>query len=98
MKYYKACYVPEIAQRKDEIGKLIQDFYNNIKDLIEMNSFVADFAVVGTKVYLVELNTFGITASPSLFDWKVDTNVMHNGTTPIQTLNFIDVNYRTIRI
>lgn len=45
-----------------------------------MNSFVADFAVVGTKVYLVELNTFGPTASPSLFDWKVDSQVMHNGT------------------
>lgn len=72
--------MPEIAQRKDEIGKLIQDFYDKIKDRIEMNSFVADFAVVGTEVYLIELNSFGPTASPSLFDWKIDTDVMHNGT------------------
>ena len=72
--------MPEIAQRKDEIGKRIRDCYDKIKDLIDMNSFVADFAVVGNKVYLIELNSFGPTASPSLFDWKIDTHVMHNGT------------------
>ncbi len=28
---------------------------------------------------MIELNTWGHTASSALFDWKVDHDVMHNG-------------------
>jgi hypothetical protein len=67
--YYKACFVPELAQRKNEIEKLILEFHNRIKDLITVKSYVADFVIDGDKVWLIELNHFGSTASPGLFSW-----------------------------
>ncbi len=67
--YYKACYVPEIAKRKDEIEKLIHELFDKIKDKLDVTDFVVDFVVDKEKVYLIELNHFGTTASPALFDW-----------------------------
>jgi hypothetical protein len=78
--YYKACYVPELTKRKKEIGKLILDFFESFKDRVKIDHFVVDFVVDGQKVYLIELNTFGPTASPGLFDWKVDEKLLKEGT------------------
>ena len=67
--YYKACYVPEIEKRKDEIEKMIHELFDKIKDKLDVTDFVIDFVVDKEKVYLIELNHFGPTASPALFDW-----------------------------
>src|SRR5690554_3627530 len=61
-----------------------------VDQLLEIPHYVIDFAVTPQRVYIVELNhceylSFcysskgGTTASSSLFDWKKDWDVLHNG-------------------
>jgi hypothetical protein len=80
--YYKACYVPVLAEKKDLIKKQLVEFWEEIAPKIAtigLNSYVMDLAWTPEKVWLVELNTFGPTASPSLFDWKKDLEILTNG-------------------
>jgi hypothetical protein len=64
--YYKACYVPYLAQNQETIKQRICYFFESIKHLINVNHFVVDFAITPDRVYLVELNHWGTTASSSL--------------------------------
>ena len=92
--YYKACFVPELAQRKTEICNLILDFHSKIKDLIPVKSYVADFVVDNDKVWLIELNHFGTTASPGLFSWSIDNKVMHEGPFEFRVLTSLPDNVK----
>jgi len=84
--YYKACYVPRISQVKDSLLKQIVELFTTLQPVITtirpaITSYIVDFAFNDSldKVYMVELNHWGTTASSALFDWKVDHDVLHNG-------------------
>eukprot|EP01129_Flabellula_baltica_P008845 TRINITY_DN3541_c0_g1_i1.p1 TRINITY_DN3541_c0_g1~~TRINITY_DN3541_c0_g1_i1.p1 ORF type:complete len:328 (+),score=59.17 TRINITY_DN3541_c0_g1_i1:12-995(+) len=85
--YYKACYVPEMVEKENLILQDILEVFERSKDFIDMNNYVIDFAYTEDKTYIVELNTFGKTASSALFDWKMDHDIMHN-TDPDMELDF----------
>jgi hypothetical protein len=63
--YYKACFVPQMVPRKQEIAAKILALFEEVKDLIPVTNYVIDFAVTPDRVYIVELNHWGITVRTS---------------------------------
>jgi len=66
-------------KKKDIIEKRIIELWKEVDPLIPVDSYVIDFAYTEERVWMVELNDFGTTASSSLFNWKTEWQVMHEG-------------------
>eukprot|EP00026_Physarum_polycephalum_P011344 Phypoly_transcript_11562.p1 GENE.Phypoly_transcript_11562~~Phypoly_transcript_11562.p1 ORF type:complete len:216 (+),score=28.99 Phypoly_transcript_11562:498-1145(+) len=84
--YYKACYVADTSDRKQEIEQKIKDLFAVLQPAIytiqpPIKSYVVDFAFDANfeHVFMIELNHFGTTASSALFDWHADKQVMYDG-------------------
>lgn len=56
--YYHYVYFEHIARDKDKISRLLQEFYEQIKDRIPLSNFVLDFALDPTtnRVMVIEIN------------------------------------------
>ena len=79
--YQTECYFPEIHKRKDKIAALVQKFVsetlvNKLPEWAKEGS-VADFAIIGEKVYVVELNPFATTSGACLFKWENDKAILY---------------------
>ncbi|PRP86639.1 hypothetical protein PROFUN_05118 [Planoprotostelium fungivorum] len=77
--YFKSCYVRQLSQNKNEIAKKIVALQEEVHPLIGLDSYTIDFVVTPEKIWIIELNTFGPQASPSLFNWAEDNEVMNYG-------------------
>lgn len=56
--YYESIFILEIAQRKDEIGAMLLEYWEkHLKTLIPMKDYTIDFTILeGDKIKVIELN------------------------------------------
>lgn len=78
--YYTSCYFPNLVKHKDEVAKHVLEFHEQVKDKIEADSYIVDFAVIDEKtIKIVELNPYGEAAGSALFNWNTDKNIFEHG-------------------
>lgn len=71
--YSKLSYVPHIAENKNQITKLILDYFNErVKPLVSVTEYTVDFVLASdlSKIWVIELNNPPPVASTALFDWS----------------------------
>ena len=78
--YQTECYFPNLVAHSGEIAATIQRFFNDellpkLPDWAREGA-VIDFAVIGHKVFVVELNPFTTCSGACLFDWEKDHDVL----------------------
>lgn len=70
----------DLIARKDEIQKIILDFFEKVKPSITHGSYVIDFYVRrDNRVMIIELNPFHNGAGGCLFNWREDRLRFMNG-------------------
>ena len=78
--YQTECFFSSILSHKKEIARSIQQFFYDLllPRLPEWarDASVIDFAVIGKKVYVVELNPFSQCSGACLFDWQTDHDIL----------------------
>lgn len=77
--YYSYCFFPDLLKSKPEIAEKIEKSFGAIKDLIPLESYIIDFAVVKDQVIVIELNPFFLGTDPCLFSWKTDRKIFKKG-------------------
>ena len=77
--YYHYCFFPKLVQELPMIERKIKDFYKSIRDLVPLDSFIMDFAVLEDKILIIELNPFFLGTDPCLFSWKTDKKIFEDG-------------------
>lgn len=86
--YYSFCVFPEVVERKDELKKCLQQFFDtHIRDVfVTHGSYIFDVWVGGfedkkkpLEMLVIELNPFHIGAGAGLFSWKTDRELFLNG-------------------
>ncbi len=76
--YFWFCYFPELVKRHQAYLNAMTDFfYSQVRHRVPYDSYVIDLAVVGSKVWVIELNPFGDVSGACLFDWREDADVLH---------------------
>jgi len=87
--YFDLTAYPELIERKDELERLVLDFFESIKDKIQQNSFVIDFFITSDNtVKIIELNPFHNGAGAGLFSWKEDREIFLNGPFEFRIMTF----------
>jgi hypothetical protein len=76
--YYTEIYFDYEKEEISKIGKEFVSFIEKISDLLP-EKCVIDFVMIGSKIYVVELNPFTEQSGSMLFDWKKDEEVINNG-------------------
>eukprot|EP01087_Luapelamoeba_hula_P016383 TRINITY_DN5034_c2_g1_i1.p1 TRINITY_DN5034_c2_g1~~TRINITY_DN5034_c2_g1_i1.p1 ORF type:complete len:344 (+),score=66.96 TRINITY_DN5034_c2_g1_i1:114-1145(+) len=65
---------------RDRLHQQMAECFEQIKDRVQVSNFIIDFAVVGSRVYVIELNPFndyeGCGTDPCLFNWKTDREIV----------------------
>jgi len=81
--YFKFCYAKEIEARALELEEKIKTFFNKeiANKLKEIEPYTIDFALLGNKIIVVELNAFGEKINAGLFDWNKDLEVLTGNST-----------------
>jgi hypothetical protein len=85
--YDERCFVPDIAQNKDEILAAIQSLFQEVRDRFmaddspfKLGNYVMDFGIKfqggTTRAHIIEINRFNTRTGASLFDWNRDLDVM----------------------
>jgi len=70
--YFYFCKFPEIKEKEHEIVATLQVFYNSIKHQLPLDSCIIDFALVGGKPIILELNPLFMGTDACLFNWRKD--------------------------
>jgi len=78
--YYIDCYFEDLKKRKDEISSTVLIFFEEVKPMIQLESYIIDFVMFfdGT-IKIVELNPFSKSTGPCLFNWVSDKTVIESG-------------------
>lgn len=66
---------------KKKLDIIIEYFYNTIVDKVDwMNSYSIDIAIVNSRAYFIEFNSFGkeYAAGSALFHWLLDESILYN--------------------
>jgi len=70
----------EIVWRKEEIQGKVLEFFEKVKDSIELESYIIDFVMFHDgEIKIVELNPFSRSTGSCLFDWIKDKELIENG-------------------
>jgi len=78
--YFCFAFSQTLADKKQEIGQRILDFFNTISNKIPHPSYIIDFFLLQNgNVIVIELNPFHIGAGAALFSWKDDRELFLNG-------------------
>lgn len=56
--YFHYCYFPRLVQEKSIIEQKILSFWDEVKDFVPHESYVIDFAIVDSKVFVIEINPY----------------------------------------
>jgi len=67
-------------RKKDEIQTKVVEFFEQVKDQINLESYIIDFVMMkdGT-IKIVELNPFSRSTGSCLFDWIIDKELIEKG-------------------
>jgi hypothetical protein len=76
--YFWFCFFPELVEKHNEyLDAMVRCYEEQLSKRVPYESYVVDFAVVGGKVIVIELNPFGDVSGACLFDWKEDADLLH---------------------
>jgi len=67
--YSHDLYFPDLEEKIESIVPRIEEFFEQVKNIIPYDDFTIDFIVLD-KVYIVELNPFDSYTGPALFNYK----------------------------
>jgi len=77
--YFDFCYFPQLKDEQAKIIDACKDTFDNVRDKIKLSNFILDFALVGDKAYVIELNPWLETTDSCLFKWFKDLKVLEYG-------------------
>eukprot|EP00026_Physarum_polycephalum_P012610 Phypoly_transcript_12934.p1 GENE.Phypoly_transcript_12934~~Phypoly_transcript_12934.p1 ORF type:complete len:362 (+),score=26.76 Phypoly_transcript_12934:54-1088(+) len=78
--YESGMYFKELASHSGEVKKKIVDFWDSIKNRIQLDDYVIDFCILDDgRVFIVELNPFHAHTSACMFTWKEDREIILHG-------------------
>eukprot|EP01129_Flabellula_baltica_P014870 TRINITY_DN725_c0_g2_i1.p1 TRINITY_DN725_c0_g2~~TRINITY_DN725_c0_g2_i1.p1 ORF type:complete len:351 (-),score=83.32 TRINITY_DN725_c0_g2_i1:33-1031(-) len=78
--YYCDSTFPCLEENENTLVTLIQQFYEEVKDLIPVDDYIIDFVWIPEEgIKIVELNPYSQTTGPGLFDWRKDKHILENG-------------------
>ncbi|KAL6078085.1 Cell division cycle protein 123 [Balamuthia mandrillaris] len=86
--YFHIAYFPQLKQQRNSILANITECYAKVQDLIPVDSFIVDFAVLNDgQVLVIELNPFhnyeGCGTDAGLFNWALDRKIV-DGEAPFE--------------
>lgn len=86
--YDKDVFHEDISENSTLIGKQIKSYWEKKvkKQLMDYESYIIDFVIIGDDVKVVELNPFDKHTGPCLFQWEKDKKVIENGPFEIRVL------------
>jgi hypothetical protein len=71
----------QIETIKENLNILVNYFYQEISHKITwISNYTFDFAIIDSKPYLIELNSFGkeYAAGSALYHWELDEKILYN--------------------
>eukprot|EP00005_Dracoamoeba_jomungandri_P004086 CAMPEP_0174251732 /NCGR_PEP_ID=MMETSP0439-20130205/1466_1 /TAXON_ID=0 /ORGANISM="Stereomyxa ramosa, Strain Chinc5" /LENGTH=321 /DNA_ID=CAMNT_0015332129 /DNA_START=15 /DNA_END=976 /DNA_ORIENTATION=- len=80
--YFYLAFFEHLPDLKDKVLKLIQELFDKVVNLVELDTYVIDFAVFPEKdeVFVIEINPFkdfeGCGTDPGMFSWENDRAVL----------------------
>eukprot|EP01089_Gocevia_fonbrunei_P021407 TRINITY_DN8318_c0_g1_i2.p1 TRINITY_DN8318_c0_g1~~TRINITY_DN8318_c0_g1_i2.p1 ORF type:complete len:281 (-),score=36.93 TRINITY_DN8318_c0_g1_i2:67-909(-) len=75
--YYHTVYFPHLKDQISDIIEKIKSFWNDeLINVIPIETSIVDFAVLETRILVIELNPFAIATDPALFSWKTDLDIL----------------------
>jgi len=81
--YFHYIFLEELQSQADAISNRITIYWNNIKHLIDHDSYVIDFAILSdNSIKVIEINPFHYSTGAPFFGWKQGSegrNVLFNG-------------------
>ncbi|KAL6058962.1 Cell division cycle protein 123 [Balamuthia mandrillaris] len=79
--YNDLCFYPFLVGNEEKVVKGILDVWLKARERLKRlyQAYIIDFAIVGTSVYIIEINPFGPMTGASLFDWKLDRKLLQGG-------------------
>ncbi|KAL6063826.1 ATP-grasp domain-containing protein [Balamuthia mandrillaris] len=79
--YNDLCFYPALVGNEEKVVEGIVDVWLKARERLNLlyQAYIIDFVIVGTSVYIIEINPFGPMTGASLFDWKLDRKLLQGG-------------------